>query len=136
MVDIPDNSKTEKMTIGKKIRRVREIRGMKQETLASILNLSQPSVSNIESSDHIEPERLQVIADALGVTKEFIENISDDPSTFTNNVYSEGNNLYNQINNPIDKVIELYDKLLAQKDEIIQQQAKELERYKMQQKTS
>lgn len=130
MVDRNSNPKSEKMTIGKKIKRVREIRGMKQETLAMLLNLSQSSISNMEQAEQIEPDRLEGVAVALGVTKEFIENISDDPSTFTNNVYSQGNDIYNQINNPIDKVIELYEKLLAQKDQIISQLTKEIDHYK------
>ena len=64
--------------IGRKISRIRELRGMKQETLAMELGISQQSVSNLEQSETIEEERLEQIAKVLGVTKEGIENFSEE----------------------------------------------------------
>lgn len=59
---------TETVQIGLKIRRIREIVGMKQDTLASKLGISHQAVSKIEQSESIEEEKLQQIAEALGVT--------------------------------------------------------------------
>ena len=44
--------------IGRKISRIRELRGMKQEALAAELGISQQSVSSLEQSEHIEDEKL------------------------------------------------------------------------------
>ena len=64
--------------IGRKIGRIRELRGMKQETLAEELGISQQAVSKIEQSETIEKDKLDQIAKVLGVTKEGIENFSDE----------------------------------------------------------
>ena len=56
--------------IGRKISRIRELRGMKQEALAAELGMSQQSVSHLEQSESIEDEKLEKVAKALGVTKE------------------------------------------------------------------
>ena len=39
--------------IGRKISRIRELRGMKQEALAAALGVSQQAVSTIENSENI-----------------------------------------------------------------------------------
>ncbi|WP_348688862.1 helix-turn-helix transcriptional regulator, partial [Zunongwangia profunda] len=64
--------------IGRKISRIRELRGMKQETLAAELGISQQSVSSLEQSEHIEDEKLERVAKVLGVSKEAIENFSEE----------------------------------------------------------
>ncbi|SFT07679.1 Helix-turn-helix [Zhouia amylolytica] len=117
--------------IGRKISRIRELRGMKQETLASELGISQQSVSNLEQSETIEDEKLEQIAKALGVTKEAIENFSEESvlniisNSFHDNSVLNGV-LYHPTFNPIDKLMEayeenkkLYERLLqAEKDKI------------------
>ncbi len=55
---------TDKKHIGRKIVRIRELRGMKQETLAGILGVTQQTVSKLELSEEVEEERLQKVADA------------------------------------------------------------------------
>ena len=45
--------------IGRKIARIRELRGMKQETLAEELGISQQSVSSLEKSETLEDEKLE-----------------------------------------------------------------------------
>lgn len=107
--------------IGRKISRIRELRGMKQETLAEKLGISQQSVSNLEQSEKVEDDKLEQIAKALGVTKEAIENFSDEAvfnimnNTFKDN--SSNNNNYLCTINPIEKIVELYERLLqSEKD--------------------
>ena len=63
--------------IGRKISRIRELRGMKQEALATELGISQQSVSSLEQSEHIEDEKLEKVAKVLGVSKEAIENFGE-----------------------------------------------------------
>ncbi|MCM4156742.1 MULTISPECIES: helix-turn-helix transcriptional regulator [Flavobacteriaceae] len=112
--------------IGRKIARIRELRGMKQETLAEELGISQQSVSSLEKSETLEDEKLESVAKVLGVTKEAIENFSDDAvfnyfNNFSDNSINQGpigpHNICNF--NPLDKVVELYERLIqAEKDKV------------------
>lgn len=119
-------TKTKSNHIGRKIGRIRELRGMKQETLAEHLGISQQAVSNIENSEKVDDVKLEEIARALGVTKEGIENFSEEnvlniiSNTFTSNDSSTINAINVQPNfNPLDKVVELYERLVqAEKDKV------------------
>jgi transcriptional regulator with XRE-family HTH domain len=112
--------------IGRNISRIRELRGMKQEALAIAIGISQQSVSNIEGSETIEEEKLQAIAEVLGVSVEAIKNYSDE--TVLNNIQNnyEGSVInsgptvnHNCTFNPLDKVVELYERLVqAEKDKV------------------
>lgn len=112
--------------IGRNISRIRELRGMKQETLAIAIGVSQQSVSNIEASETIDEEKLQAIAEVLGVSPEAIKNYSDETvlniisNTFTSHDSSTINAINIQPNfNPLDKVVELYERLVqAEKDKV------------------
>ncbi len=113
--------------IGRKISRIRELRGMKQETLAEGLGISQQAVSKMEQSETIEDDKLEQIAKVLGVTKEGIENFSDEAvlniisNTFTSNDSSTINAINVQPNfNPLDKVVELYERLLKSEQDKIE----------------
>lgn len=106
--------------IGRKIARIRELRGMKQETLTEELGISQQSVSHIEQSETIEEELLQKVSKALGVSPEGIKHFSEEAviNYFNNfNDNSEGTFNIHCTFNPIDKVIELYERLV-QKDKV------------------
>jgi transcriptional regulator with XRE-family HTH domain len=119
--------------IGKNISRIRELRGMKQEALATAIGVSQQSVSSIEASESIDEEKLQAIAKVLGVTAEAIKNFSEEGViNYFNNFYdnsSGGNGIFNPNHctfNPLEKVVELfeekeklYERLLqAEKDKV------------------
>lgn len=116
--------------IGRKISRIRELRGMKQEALAIELGVSQQTVSNIEKSAAIETDLLVQVAEVLGVTPEAIENF-DEEAVFNiiNNTYhntsSDNSTLiassvnYQPTFNTADKIIELYERLLeAEKSKV------------------
>lgn len=102
--------------IGRKISRIRELRGMKQEALAIELGVSQQTVSNIEKNATIEMDLLAQVANILGVTSEAIENFSEEAVfNIINNTFqdsSSNNNNYLCTINPLDKIIELYERLL------------------------
>ncbi|MBO0320743.1 helix-turn-helix transcriptional regulator [Muricauda sp. CAU 1633] len=125
-------TKTKNNHIGRKIGRIRELRGMKQETLAEELGISQQAVSNIENSEKVDDAKLEEIAKALGVTKEGIENFSEESifhniNNFNDNSVNNGplNNFHCTFN-PLDKLVEayeenkkLYERLLqAEKDKV------------------
>ncbi|MDT0643961.1 helix-turn-helix transcriptional regulator [Zunongwangia sp. F363] len=96
--------------IGRKIARIRELRGMKQETLAEELGISQQSVSILEKSEILEDEKLERVAKVLGVTKEAIQNFSEDSVfNYFNNFHD--NSAFNThcTFNPLDKLVEAYE---------------------------
>lgn len=109
--------------IGRKISRIRELRGFKQEALATELGISQQAVSIMENKDSIEKELLAQVAKILGVTTEAIENFDEDAVfNIINNTFqdsSSNNNNYMCTFNPLDKLLEaqeenkkLYERLL------------------------
>jgi|SRR5690606_1462964 len=127
------NTATKPNHIGRKISRIRELRGMKQEALAIELGVSQQTISNMEQSETIEDEKLEQVANVLGVSAEAIKNFSDE--AFLNNIQNnyDGSviNAGPTVNhactfNPIDKILqqsekieELYKKLLqAEKEKV------------------
>jgi transcriptional regulator with XRE-family HTH domain len=110
--------------IGRKISRIRELRGMKQEALAAELGISQQAISKIEQSENVEDEILVKIATALGVQLEGLKKFNED-SIFQiiNNTFqdsSSNNNNYLCTINPLDKVIELYERLLQSEREKVE----------------
>ncbi len=123
-------STTTSSHIGRKISRIRELRGMKQETLAEAMGLSQQSISHIEQSETIEDEKLEQVANALGVTKEAIKNFSEEAvfNYFSNFYDNSTGQVYNNncTFNPLDKLLEvqeenkkLYERLLKAEQEKI-----------------
>ncbi len=103
--------------MGRKIVRIRELRGMKQGTLASAIGVSQQTISRIEQSETIDDDKLKEIADALNVTVEAIKNFNEDAViNHMNNIHNNHDNSVNAVvyyqMSPIDKITELYERLL------------------------
>lgn len=119
--------------LGRNVKRLREILGMKQETLAIELggDWNQKKISLLESKDTIDRPLLEQIAQVLKLPVDAIENYSDEgtvnviATTFNSNDTST----LNAINpyctfNPLDKLMEivdenrkLYELLLQEKEE-------------------
>jgi transcriptional regulator with XRE-family HTH domain len=121
--------------LGKKIKRIRELKGIKQEALASKLGISQQTISLLEQSDKIDEERLAQVAKALDVSVEAIKNFNEDAAinNFNYNTFNDSSSLNsgNENNlctfNPIEKLIDvmeenkqLYERLLKEKDGVIE----------------
>lgn len=114
--------------IGRNISRIRELRQMKQEALAQAIGVSQQTISTIENSESVDEDKLQQIAEALGVSAEAIKNFSEDAVlNIINNTFNTNDNgiailkteIYQPNFNPLDKVVELYERLLeAEKDKV------------------
>ncbi|HET8572356.1 MAG TPA: helix-turn-helix transcriptional regulator [Edaphocola sp.] len=106
--------------IGRRIERIRELKGIKQEALASSLGVSQQTISRIEKSDSLNDEKLTKIADALGVSPEAIENFDIDSAINNINSFYDNSAFNFQCEiNPIEKWAEainenkrLYEELL------------------------
>ncbi len=126
-MSVPPNLRV--MHIGRKIQRMRELRGMKQETMAGKLGLTQQAVSYIEQSDTIEDEKLERIAEALEVSADEIRSFNEDAviHNIQNNYEQSNNTIINNQFNPMDKLIQLieenrklYERLLKEKDDVIE----------------
>jgi transcriptional regulator with XRE-family HTH domain len=114
--------------LGKKIGRIREMLGVKQETLAEKLGISQQAVSKLEQSEEVDDAQLERVGVALGVGAEAIKNFSEESIIYNIQNNYEGSNLSMSPNyqynnqctfNPIDKWLEaieenkkLYEALL------------------------
>jgi transcriptional regulator with XRE-family HTH domain len=125
------NTATKPKHIGRNISRIRELRGMKQEALAIAIGVSQQSVSIMENSETVDEEKLQAIAEILGVSAEAIKNFSEEAAiNYFNNYYDNKGHILNSCNeitfNPLDKLVESYDEnkklyerlLQAEKDKV------------------
>lgn len=117
-------TKSNKVHIGRKISRIREIRGIKQDFLAIELGVSQQTISKIEQSEEVEDAMLEKIAGVLGVSAEAIKNFSEDVLIFHIQNMHDNASAY-QYNyqchyNPLDKVVELYERLLQSEREKVE----------------
>jgi transcriptional regulator with XRE-family HTH domain len=108
----------ETLHIGRKIARIRELKGIKQEALAIDLGVSQQTVSNIEKSEKIEDEVLEKVSRSLGVSSHAIKNFSED--AIINYFHDQSYFNYQCTFNPLDKVIELYERLLQAEREKVE----------------
>jgi transcriptional regulator with XRE-family HTH domain len=127
---------------GKNIARFRQMLGMKQDLLASIMgdDWNQIKVSRIEAKEEIEPNILDEVARALKIPVEAIKNFDEEAAisvvanTFTDfrdNASASAMNNDCVLNfNPIDKIMELYDALLKSEREKIDLMQKILDKMK------
>ncbi|WP_316831192.1 helix-turn-helix transcriptional regulator [Pedobacter aquatilis] len=115
------SEKPNRTHLGRKISRIRELRGMKQEALATELGVSQQAISKLEQSEEIEDSTLEKIASVLGLPVDAIRNFNEEAvfnmigNTFTDS--SSNNNNYLCTINPLEKIVELYERLLASERE-------------------
>lgn len=109
------------MHIGKNIAKIRELLGIKQESLAFKLKISQQTISKIEQTENLQENTVERIAKALGVGSNIFYNYSDQllisflqetalrteiPATIVPDHMPQ-----------LDKIIELYERLLLLKEE-------------------
>lgn len=121
--------------MGRKIGRMREVLGIKQETVTDKLGITQQAISKIEPSENVEEVMLERVAHALGVNAEAIKNFNEEATINYVQQNHEGANpgaanigAHVQNNhctfNPIDKLVEameenkrLYEELLKSERE-------------------
>lgn len=111
---------------GRKIAKYRNFKGIKQDSLAKQLNISQTEMSRIENQETIDDQLFAQIAEALGVSPEFLDNFDENSALYNisnsidNSPISENSTGINQVFNPLDKVVELYERLLESEKEKIE----------------
>ena len=104
----PEMSK--KVHHGKNVKHLREILGIKQEILADGLDLSQQTVSRLESQEELDDGILKRISKVMNIPVDAIKNYNDDIAVnIISNKFSEQSVAYQYNFNPIDKIIQLYN---------------------------
>lgn len=119
---------TNMLHLGRKIERVRRLRGMTQTELGEALGITKQAVSKMEQTEQFDNERLKVIAEALGVTEDGLKKFNEETVLYnTINFYencgvsSASINAHSEIdtlnNFPIEQAIEMFEKLLQKERE-------------------
>lgn len=103
---------------GRNVKRIREILGVKQETLATELGLSQQAISALEQKEKIDDKIMADVAKVLGISSDAIKNF-DEQATFNiiSNTYHDNAASVHYTFNPIEKIVELYEALLKSERE-------------------
>ncbi|HTN08283.1 helix-turn-helix transcriptional regulator [Agriterribacter sp.] len=120
-------SHTDVLPIGRKIEKVRRLRAMTQTQLGDLLGISKQAVSKMEQTKQMDDDKINEVANALGVTADTIRNFNEE-ATFNiiANTYHNHSSSVNYQLNPIEKIIALYqeqialyERMLKEKDELI-----------------
>ncbi|MBL7769547.1 MAG: XRE family transcriptional regulator [Flavipsychrobacter sp.] len=113
---------------GKNIARFRQMLGMKQDLLASIMgdDWTQIKISRLEAKEEIEEGILDEVSKAMKIPVEAIKNFDEESalSIVTNTFTSQDTSTLNAnpycTFNPLDKVVELFERLLASEKEKVE----------------
>lgn len=114
---------TNAVHIGRKIERVRRLRGMTQTDLGNLLGITKQAVSKMEQLEKLDDGKLKQVADALGVTEEGLKKFTEENILYyTNNFYENSNatatnigtisNLENINHFSMDQAVKLFEELL------------------------
>lgn len=121
-MDVAEATPKCKVHHGRNVRRFREMFGIKQDTLADLLGMSQQTVSRLESQEELDDTTLDKVAKALKIPAEAIRNFNDEAainiisSTLSAHDNAAVFNLYPTFN-PIDKIVELYERVVRAEQE-------------------
>ena len=108
---------TNALHIGRKIERVRRLRGMTQTDLGDLLGITKQAVSKMEQTEKLDDERVKQVAEALGVTEEGLKKFTEETVLYyTNNFYENSigtiSNLENINHFSMDQAVKLFEELL------------------------
>lgn len=115
--------------IGNKIKRIRELKDMKQDTLAKEMGISRQTLSKIEQSEDVDDATLDKAANALNIPKDAIKAFNEEAAIFniSCNFSDHAVNTLYQFN-PLEKIVQLYDEKIALLERLLQS---EREKYQM-----
>ncbi|HBX46725.1 MAG TPA: XRE family transcriptional regulator [Porphyromonadaceae bacterium] len=124
--------------IGRKIERIRRLRGMTQSELANTLGVTRQAVSKMEQTEKMDDERVEEIASALGVTVEGLKKYNEETVLYCTNNFNENchvsasnigpiNSVENLNHFPLEKIVEFYEKQLEKEREKFESLKKEKE---------
>lgn len=117
----------ETIHLGENIRRILDLKGIKQEAFAEKMGVSQAAISKLLSTPKIDDERLKEVADKLGTSVDAIKRFNAETVMFHIETMNDNSGNFNVYEiHPIDKVSELYEKMLKEKNEEIEKLKQEL----------
>lgn len=115
------------LSIGRKIEKIRKLRDISQEALARQLNMTRQGISKLEKSETIDEEKLDQIAEALGVTVGGIRDFNQE-AALNNNFYDQNNSVINyQVNNPLDFAMSIVEENKSLYQQLIQSEKEKVE---------
>jgi len=122
------------MLLGDKIKKIRDLKGLTQEDIASKLNISSQAYSKIERNEtKIDDKRLEQIANALDVPAESIQKF-DESNFFISNLKecenSQSLGMMNTVNNyyyNTDQTIPVLENLIELQKQQLKQQSDEIQ---------
>lgn len=114
--------------IGKNLRNIRQLQGVKQEVLAKKMGMSQQNVSKMEKQEKVAQKRLEDAAKILGTTVKVIKEFNE-KAVFNSNIAFEQNS--GQTNNigSTKEIIAYFKGELAKKDREISDLLEKLKAY-------
>jgi len=112
--------------IGRNIRAIRLLQGMKQEVFARKMGISQQNISKLEKRKKVSASKLEAVANVLGVSVEAIETFNE--NAVLHAAVDKGTSLHMQ---PVKEVIEYFKEEIAKRDHIIAQLLIELDSIKV-----
>jgi len=120
------------MNIGRKISRIRELRGMKQTTMAIELGIAQQNVSKLENRDEIGDKLLEKVAKILGVRPEGIRNFKegDLQEIITCMKTKEEKEMlinYSPPFDPMEKIVDLYNEKVELLERLVKSEQEKVE---------
>lgn len=120
------------MKIGDKLKKIRLLKGLKQEEMANILHVSTQAYSKLERNEtKMDDQRLEQIASFLNTSAEAIRDF-DESNLFVNNV-SGGHDNKNQSGHTVinhfygDESLSMLQKTIEQQTELIAALKEEIE---------
>lgn len=112
---------------GRNVKRLREILGIKQDTLATELGLSQQAISSLEQRESIDETILKDVAKVLKVPVQAIKNMTDDAGANFINTFNENSvnnaplgNFPQCTFNPLDKYVEAVEEIKKLYERLVQ----------------
>lgn len=114
---------TNTLHIGRKIERVRRLRGMTQTELGDLLGVTKQAVSKMEQTEKVDDEKIKQVAEVLGVTEEGLKRFTEETVLYyTNNFYENCNvsasnigpitNVENLNHFSLEQAVKLFEELL------------------------
>jgi transcriptional regulator with XRE-family HTH domain len=98
---------------GNNIKRLREILGVKQETIAAEFDISQQAVSDLEKKPLLNDDILEKVSKILKVPVDAIKQFSDEAVVnIIANTFNDASVCYQPVFNQIDKFIDMFERLL------------------------
>jgi len=117
---------TNMLHIGRKIERIRRLRGMSQTELGETLGITKQAVSKMEQTEHLGDDRVKEVAAALGVTEVGLKSFHEEHVLYNTTNFFENcgvtataiSSYTETFNNfPIEKTIELFEELLRKEQD-------------------